>query len=1051
MSELLLTSLFIIPCFYLNKMFNSPFKCLLSVLCLLGMTSAPAQPANFRFERIGMEEGLSNLTIQAIHQDHHGYLWIGTWDGLSKYDGYQFTHYFSQPFDPHSLSFNNILSLYEDNERTLWVGTEIGLNAFDRKRDRFIRFNPIRADSSPIRLSVISGLAKDPNGYLWVSSIRRAGLSRFHSKDSSLVLIQSGNIHDLLIDDIWLWMGNSKGIHCWNPITTKKVSLQEFHPAMEGLKGFNVQKLYKDPISGDLWIGTTQGLFHYNGLDLSRYGEADGLGRSFVKAIWRDSKRNLWVGTTSGLYFQSKKGQPFIHLTHDPNLPTSLSHDVINCLYEDRSANLWIGTNRGGLCKLNLNSRPKFNAFSTADFSSTPNQLVVSALATDQQGRVWAANSRGLTAFDRRSHQMVSHYDIDLPLAQRWKGGRISSLYAAEGLLWIGTKDGYLNTLDLLKGTFTPISPEGPKDRYGAVHIRAIQPHQPGQFLIAHSSGLTLINPSGHILQYYYRFINKATQEKWAYYLWDVKVSDSCHIYIGSGSGLIKLNTCTDSLDFFQLDKSTRESYNGVFCVYLDQHNGVWTGGYGGGLNWLSPSSGGFRHYGSKEGLPNNYVYGILEDDNHHLWMSTNNGIARFDPSTEIFTSYHVEDGLQAEEFSSSSYHQAADGEMFFGGVNGFVSFYPDSIRDRSSSFQPDVRLTDVKLFGHDLQLDSLVEELDHLQFSFAKNLQLALHVSAFDYGRPGKNLYRYRLLGLDEEWSNPTPSPVMTFTQLPPGEYTFEVRASNSDGIFSERTRQLQITVLPLLHQRWSFRIFAGLLVLAGIAWLVYRRARRINRREREHLQYRMATAKQEALAAQFDHHFTFNSLNSIQRFITENNQEKAIYYISRFGKLIRRVMNHARENFITLEEELTTMELYLSLEALRFKDKISYEITVDPAIDPFTTEIPSMLIQPYVENAIWHGLMPSEHKGKISLSFLQGVDQLICIIEDNGIGRKKAQALKNKSALKHESRGMKITEERLETLHLLTGKEMYVQIFDLEDTLGHPEGTRVEVVIPL
>ena len=997
-----------------------------------------------------MEEGLPNLTIQAIQQDHFGYMWIGTWDGLSKYDGYQFVHYFSEPFDASSLSFNDITALYEDKEGTLWVGTGAGLNAFDREKDRFQRFLLKGKDSTIGRPSRITSIAKDLNGYLWAGAIQHSRLLRFNPKDSSYKSLPSKGGHTLLADDFWMWVAHHGVLECWDPITAKQASLEEFHPALKVIKQIHVKKLYKDPISGVLWIGTKGGLYQYNGLDFTRYGEAEGLGGVEILSMLRDSKRNLWVGTTEGLFFQQKMGQPFIHLTHDPDLPTSLSHDVINCLYEDRSANLWIGTNRGGLCKLNLNSRPKFNAFNTADFSSTPNQLVVTALTTDDQGRVWAASSRGLTAFDRKTHDQEIHYDLDIPEAARWVGGRISSLYLDDGVLWIGTARGYLNKYELATKTFTAIPVEGPNGKYIYGHIRDIHPHQSRHLWLVHSHGLTLVNRNGGVLQHKAGFSNTETMKR-SNYMWDLQEIDSCIIWAGSNSGLVKVDICADTTAFFQLDQGTRQGYNGVLCVHVDTQNSVWMGGYGGGLNWLSPSSGTFRHYGLPEGLPNNHVYGILEDYNQHLWMSTNNGIARFDPIAEIFTAYHVEDGLQGEEFASSSYHQAADGELFFGGINGFVSFYPDSIRDRSSTFQPQARLTDIKLFGRDLSLDTLVEELDHLDFHFTQRLQLELQFAAFDFGHAGKNLFRYRLLGLDDTWSNPSPDHTATFTQLPPGTYTFELKAANSDGVFSERVRQLQITVIPLLHQRWSFRIAAGLLFLGLIAWLVYLRARRHNRQERELLKYRMATAKQEALAAQFDHHFTFNSLNSIQRFITENNKDKAIYYISRFGKLIRRVMNHARENFITLEEELHTMELYLSLEALRFKDKISYEIEVDPAIDTFITEIPSMLIQPYVENAIWHGLMPSKQKGKILLSFHKGEDLLICIIEDNGIGRKKAQALKAKSTLKHESRGMKITEERLETLHLLTGKEMYVQIFDLEDALGDATGTRVELVIPV
>lgn len=362
-----------------------------------------------------------------------------------------------------------------------------------------------------------------------------------------------------------------------------------------------------------------------------------------------------------------------------------------------------------------------------------------------------------------------------------------------------------------------------------------------------------------------------------------------------------------------------------------------------------------------------------------------------------------------------------------------------------------EIRLTNFSISGEDYQRNTALEALDSIEFSYAQNQVLEFSFSGFDYAHLGETRYKYRLLGFEDDWSAPTLVPNTRYTDLSPGAYRLEIMANNGEGFSSENVKTIYLRIRPLLIQRTWFKALAIATAIFLLSLLVYIRTRRLNRRERTLLQYKAALAKQEALAAQFDHHFTFNSLNSIQRFVIEKENKQAIRYISRFGKLIRRVMHQARQNLITIEEEMQTLELYLSLEQLRVRHPFTYDIRIDKHIDPFTAEIPTMLIQPYLENAIWHGLMPAERPGQIMMTFEQKGAFIHINITDDGIGRKKSAELKAKSRMNHESKGMTLARERLESLHLKGGNKGSLKIHDLYDKEGKALGTRVELKIPV
>jgi LytS/YehU family sensor histidine kinase len=314
---------------------------------------------------------------------------------------------------------------------------------------------------------------------------------------------------------------------------------------------------------------------------------------------------------------------------------------------------------------------------------------------------------------------------------------------------------------------------------------------------------------------------------------------------------------------------------------------------------------------------------------------------------------------------------------------------------------------------------------------------------------------FRYRLQEFDE-WKEVAGRNAANYTNVPPGDYTFQLQAANNEGIWNPKMLQLFVHVATPWWQTWWFRILA-LLVIAGIVYWLYRfRIKQVRKKAQLKSQYekKLANVEMSALLAQMNPHFLFNSLNSIDSYIIKNESKKASEYLNSFARLMRLILQNSRSNYISLKDELETLELYLQMEGLRFRDQFQYEIKIITKTDTSAIVIPPMLIQPYVENAIWHGLM---HKldgtaRKVELLVEERDNNLFCVIQDNGIGRAKAQAFRSyKLAGKKRSMGMQITRDRIEIINKLYDVNTCVTITDLVDDSGNAVGTRVELVIPV
>jgi signal transduction histidine kinase len=479
-----------------------------------------------------------------------------------------------------------------------------------------------------------------------------------------------------------------------------------------------------------------------------------------------------------------------------------------------------------------------------------------------------------------------------------------------------------------------------------------------------------------------------------------------------------------------------------IWTLYDDGAT-LWAGTLGGGLEALDQRSGTFTHYTPERGLAGNIVSCILPDGHGRLWLATNAGVSRFDAATGRFTTYENTLIESVQPFSYGAGLSLRDGSLLFGGENGLLHFHPDSVRGQGSA--PALMITSIRAGEREIAAEAADGAALTLPY---RDNSVAFEFAALDFINPEQNTFAYMLEGADRGWVQAGTRRTVAYSALAPGTYRFLLRGANSDGVWNTNGIAITITITPPWYLTVWFRGLVALLVLAALAGAWYLRARSIRRTA--DVQRRVVESELKALRAQMNPHFLFNCLNAIQNIIFDSDSERANAYLTKFARLMRLTLEHSKRHSIPLSDEVAMLGLYLDLEDLRHDHCFEYAIHVDPALDD-DTPIPSMLIQPYVENAIRHGLLHRKERGRVVVSLERVGDGVRCTIEDNGIGRARAMDLKRQSGRGHRSMGMEITRDRLDMLNEHRAGRMSMRVTDLADASGDASGTRVEIEIPL
>lgn len=816
-------------------------KLFLGLFFLSFLTASPShsQPQEANFRRYTADDGLESSHITCLLQDHRGFLWAGTGNGLYRFDGYRFKAFKRDPADPASISDNSINALYEDRLHQLWIGTTNGLNAFDSHTEKFSYYRNTQEDADSTGRNFIASLSGDEHGAIWVGT-HGGGLYQFNRVTQKFMRVELNlpnpyktgwlEVSAILGDSTAsnkIWLATFKqGLLKLNP-TSGSFSQYTHDPSdPQSLGSNNIISLYRDR-RGTIWVGTHQGgLARVRGDHLTavQFLKHDQEYFKTIGSIVEDAEGILWLGTSgAGLLAYDPETGRFKIFKSDPAHPRTLSDDWILAQYVDRAGNLWIGT-RSGLNKLKISQKKITHIKKIPD---DPQSLIdnnVNAIYEDRQRRLWVGTTGGLSVFDAQS-KLIANYKND-PKDTTSLSLNFVQIVGEDkhGDIWVGTFGGGLNKLVLSEAAefnresraFTRFREvAGDTTSLTQNFVTTIYEDRAGDLWIGTLGGL---NKFDHSRQRFTRYKSSAKNPHALNHNGiTCMLEDRSHrLWIGTyGGGLNRLDRATGEFSHYSSDRANPNSLSDdiVYCLFEDANGALWIG-TNGGLNRFNPVTQQFTHYLEKDGLPNNAVLGILGDpaERDKLWISTNNGLCKFDdhlPAGQKFVNFDArKDGLQANEFNQSAFHQNQNGELFFGGPNGLNRFYPQDLKPKTSA--PAIVITAFNKFNNPVALDTAIAETAEIKLSY-KDSFFSLDFAALDFTLPERNEYAYKLEGFNDDWIYCANQHTATFTNLNPGSYIFKVKGANSDGVWNETGAALRIAITPLFWQTWRFRLAAG------------------------------------------------------------------------------------------------------------------------------------------------------------------------------------------------------------------------------------------------
>lgn len=1051
--------------------FHQVFELRCMLLTLTGLAVLVAAPlraqqalnfSRFLSENTQVERGLSQNTVYSVFQDNNGFMWFGTWDGLNRFDGYTFVSYSKEQ----ELSNESVRAICQTGN-TLWVGTENGLNALNLESGKIQNFFASISDSNSINDNWINSIVVNPMGNLWIVTasgltelnpqtlqFRRELSSSFaakHKIKSFNALVQdkanylwlatnNGLLHYdletkntiqyvsnsgdantlpnnvvntiLLTPDKQLWVGTKRGIVQFNPKTKKFLLPEVFKLNNIQLHQKAINTLLLEP-NGTLWVGTNgQGLYQYNinqqliYKHLNRANHSGSISDNRIYSLYSDRNRMIWIGTYNGLNKLNHIAPKFFAYRYDPENKNSLSNNSVYCFEEDDENNIWIGT-EDGISILNRRTN-HFNFL-----KHNPNNE--NSISANQIRTIWKEN---------------------------------------KNRFWIGTRFNGLSLYDKQKNRFKHFrhkanDPLSLPDDF----VLSILGDSAGNIWVGTEKGLGKLNPkTGHFKNYFsLENSERSLPDNKIYYVF---IDSKKRLWVCTFNGLALYDYQSDDFTVFKISVATMPNWsasvNKFFSVKEDSKGLLWLGTRNGGLISFDPEQKIFQVFNHKNGLPNNVTYLAIEGNDGDLWISTNWGLSRFSFEKNVFTNYEAADGLQGNEFNFNAGKKLQNGELVFGGMNGFNVFMPKNIAVNLSP--PDIQITAFKLFN--VLQTNRIKNNDTLLLNYNDNV-FSLEFAALDFINPAKIKYKYMLENYDLDWvERNSTQRFAEYAKVQPGTYRFRVRAANSDGYWDNQGVNIIIIIRAPWYNTWIFRGAA----LLGFVFLIYliialrlKSIRKTHEIEKKYLAFekQMHELEQKALRLQMNPHFMFNALNSIQSFIVSSDIDNALHYLAKFSQLMRRTLSNSHESFVCLSDELQAVQLYIDIEKMRFLDKFDYKIEIDPNIDIGFVEIPPMIIQPYVENAIIHGLIHKETKGHLLIRLQMMDENIRVIIQDDGVGRKKAAEIRRESGIERKSLGMMITRERLELLNQHTNDTYTMKVIDVENELGEANGTRVEILI--
>lgn len=970
------------------------------IFFLFVFTQTSAQ--QYFFKNYSVENGLPFLQISCMYQDQKGYLWTGGFGGLSRFDGKTFIAYNPK----NGLMDRNVNAIHENKSGSIFIGTNKGLSILQGRQ--FSNYNKANGFENV----KVTSFSQGDNNAMYIGTVR--GLYIYKNKH----FIQLNKFDDYKIncllraDTMSLFAGTDQGIIIYG--SGKFQVLNESH----GLASNNVISITR--YRNYLVVGTDKGLCFYDLVShkILSYAIENGLIDEEILDVKNQNDEFLWIGSKSGLLrFDGVQFQYY-------NVGMDNNSNHVKCILQDREDNIWLGTHSGLF-------RYRDNSFSTFDKINGPGNAFIYQIFRDKRNDLWVGtNSSGIFKY---SQGYFKRYGL--------KDGLVTNTCRAgiedhEGRLIFGTQ---YNLCQFKNNRFYEIAlPKEFKGPYETLFESGDK-----KLWITGSNGVaSLVWKNNKAIVRFYPIYAKT----------DFQVFGICEgargeMYIG-----------TSHAGLFKLENEKIVNLNALFKMNEDDFFSLrYLKGYLlapslNGLLILNTKNNKLKRIAYEDGLSSELAYSIeFAENKSALWIGTNQGINKLN-LTKFFNNEEVDvrsfgkqEGFEGGECNTNGIWEDKDGTMWFGTVNGLVKHEPFKFKknliENSTLIQAITILNEDTLLGDDLVLPSNYNTL-------------AFYYRGICLTNPDKVMYQKKLEGLEKDWSKPSSEDYSKYANLAPGNYIFKIRSCNNEGVWDTKETSFAFRIKSPFYLTWWFLLLCFILAFAVIYSVFIIRIYYIKRQQKMDFDRKVQMSKVElkALRSQMNPHFIFNSLNSIQHYIFNSKSDEAIKFLNKFARLVRIILNNSDKPTVTVGEDLETLRLYLQLEQMRFEDKFEYEISVDESVDPDYDIMPPLLMQPYVENAILHGLNPMSVKGKLIIRVISENNFLICTITDNGIGRERAAEIKRTMPFsKHRSLGMKITEDRLKILNEINSSQLSVIITDLKSADGSSSGTKVELFVPL
>jgi len=1012
------------------------------LLVFLSILFLSIHAQNYNFEPITTQQGLSQNDVNCIFQDHNGFLWIGTNDGLNRYDGYTFRTYRvnSDSKVGKGLSSNLIFKVKEDRNGRLWIATSNeGVCVFDVEKEEFTQIRNISENPVCLADNRVLDIACMSDGSVWVATI--SGVSIINEKDGKFVttnLITIAN-SPLVSKACNLVVEDSKGrkwLGFYNGLVVCETDLSGVTTRAIGrFDGQNIRTVLS--VDNGLIIGTGSGLYYLQ----EGHSPDDNQISKIINAPCRNaivdkSKQTIYVGTHKGLMIYAcdfKQNSFALKAQFEQNESSnSINNNMIMSIYEDNSGIIWIGTKGGGLNKYNPN-RKKFNHYKSSDQEGSLSSNKVRAIAEDSKHNIWIGTENGginfLDASEKRNFTAgFKNFTAGNAMVE---GNVYSLLQASDDEIWVGASyQLYKFQLNKKKNGFAP------EDLHWLNEIKEstfsmLKDLQNNIWIGTYgTSGLfkyTQVNNNYKLLNFRAKGVTGSLSSN---IIRSLLLDKSGNIWIGTDAGLNvipadELNKDNPEFKVFKNNPSDKNSLSNdyILPVFQATNGDIWVGTMGGGLNKIEHADKldavSFKRYGVAEGFPNEVIKGILEDENGCLWISSNKGLTKFDPATNAVMNFDISDGLQDYEFGELACCKLDDGLMIFGGINGINTFYPNQIKEDKAPSQ--VAFTDLQILNKSIKvgeeihnrviLEKVINQTERIKLKYSEN-SFAIYFSALHFSAPLKNKYKYMLEGFDKNWIiKGADERFAKYTSLSPGTYVFKLYASNNDGIWNDTARELEIIVIPPWWRSNLAYVFYFLLFFVMLLFFQRYSFIRIKKKN-DLLMEHFEKEKTEELTKMKFQFFTNIShefrtpltliIGSVQKMQAEEDDlspslQERCRVISRNSSVMLRLINQLMD-FRKMEQDKMVLSVSSGNIVAYLKDVYSSfkEVAADKNIE-FTFSAPADELEVWMDtdkiekiiyNLLSNAFKFTKNGGRVDMVVSSEADYVIVQVKDNGIG---------------------------------------------------------------